>query len=351
MARAKAGTIDRPLPCVILFVDHRLVCPGERTMETGITLQRLRYFVAVAELGSFRRAATALQVHQPGLCSQLDALERRLQIKLLNRTRRGTELSAIGKQLLPKARDVLASAERLAEYCANLRSGETGVVSVACYPVHLERFLATVIGEFRTKHPGVRVDLTKVRDDRRRGSGRSLFDELLAREVDLAMGPPHLHLGLTGVKAFDARIVLLLPDDHPSRHRPHVPITLLRDHAVLIAPPEYFSREKVAAAAQRAGFGLNVSAESSSPPALMALGKEGMGWPVLPDDYSLVGQRSQAYPVIVDLDGTELSTPVWLQWSQEDELSPSAQAFADCARRWSEHERRTVGAAAIRLLD
>lgn len=312
----------------------------------GLTLQRLAYFVEVARAGSFRQAAPRLHVQQPGLSAQVDALEKVLDARLFRRTRRGVELTPIGQQLLPKAEDVLTAAERFDEYCKGMQRGESGVVSIACYPVHIERFLAKVIGSFRTEQPNIRVDLTKVRDDRRRHAGRSLLEELLAGEVDLAMAPASPQMGLGGMKAWDAKIRVLLPIDHPQRGASEVPITLLRDQPLLIAPPDYFSRESVASSARAAGFSLDVLAESSTPPALIALGMSGLGWPVLPDDYSLISNSEPSYPVLIDREGKELSTPVWLHWKEGIEQIEATRMFIECARRWIELERDRPGIAA-----
>jgi DNA-binding transcriptional LysR family regulator len=70
---------------------------------------------------------------------------------------------------------VINSIDRLEEFAQNLAAGQDGTVSIACYPVHIERFLGRVIGSFRLDHPRVRFDLTRLRDDRRRGLGRSLL--------------------------------------------------------------------------------------------------------------------------------------------------------------------------------
>lgn len=318
-------------------------------MNPAVTLQRLAYFAAVAENESFRQAAQTVSIQQSGLSAQIETLEAGLGAKLFERSRRGTRLTSLGAQLLPKAVEVTEAAERFAEYCSNVRAGTAGVVSIACYPVHLERFLATVVGSFQEAHPEIRVDLTKIRDDRRRDAGRSVFEELLAREVDLAMGPPQPLLPLEGIRAWDATIVLVLPDGHPDRHAPQLSIASLEGKPLLIAPGGYFSREKVATAARAAGFSLEVAMESSSPPALVALGNHGVGWPVVPDDYSVVGQNGRPYPVIVDVEGQALGTPVWLHWRRDDRLVPAAELFIESARKWMDAERKTPGIAATRF--
>ena len=176
-----------------------------------------------------------------------------------------------------------------------------------------------------------------------------MFEELMEGRIDLAMGPPHLHLGVEGIKAYDARIVLLLPDDHPARLAGQVSVAALRGESVVIAPSGYFSRETVTKAAEREGFSLTVAAESSSPPALVALGKAGVGWPVLPDDYSVVGLQEKPYPVLIDDRGQQLSTPVWLQWRSGSELLPVERAFLRIAAERARAEEREPMSCATRF--
>ena len=325
---------------VNVYTDHQMSLHG-------LTLQRLTYFLEVARTGSFRQAAANLHVQQPGLSAQIDQLEAVLGTSVFERTRRGASLTPVGQQLLSKAQDVVQAAERFQEYSAGLKRGEAGVVSIACYPVHIERMLARVIGAFHEKHPNIRVDLTNVRDDRRRHAGRSLLEELVAGDVDLALAPPNPQLdGVDGMKVWDASIRVVLPDDHPDRAAVEVPITLLRERPVLIAPPDYFTRNTVASAASAAGFSLDVVAESSSPPALIALAINGLGWAVLPDDYSLVTNASPAFPVLTDRDALTLATPVWVHWRREHEMLPATQLFIDEVRHWVRAEQEFPGVAA-----
>lgn len=308
-------------------------------MIPDLTLQRLTYFVRIAQDLSLRQAAVALHTTQPSLSGHMRALERSLGVVLFERESRGLRLTAAGKQLVPQATRVVLAAERLQEYALNLASGEEGAVSIAAYPVHIERFLGAVIGEYKRSNTRIRVDLSRIRDDRRRGSGRSLFDELLQGEVDIAMGPPHPHLGQELLKAYDAKIVVLLPDEDPNRHVRQVSIEYLKGKQLLIAPPQFFSRERVERAAKEAGFVISVEAQSSSPTALMVLGYNGLGIPVLPDDYPLVGQQRFPYPVLVESNGREISTPVCLHWRSMSELSPATEKFLAVAAKHAFEEQ------------
>jgi DNA-binding transcriptional LysR family regulator len=78
-----------------------------------IDLRKLRYFVAVAELLHFGRAAEALHIAQPVLSRQIKALEDDLKVQLFVRDKRATELTPAGRQLLADAGPLLASADAL----------------------------------------------------------------------------------------------------------------------------------------------------------------------------------------------------------------------------------------------
>ncbi len=77
----------------------------------GLELRHLRYFVAVAEAGTFTRAAERLFIAQPTLSQQIGRLEQILGTRLLYRGRDGVRLTAAGAVLLDAARDVLAAVD------------------------------------------------------------------------------------------------------------------------------------------------------------------------------------------------------------------------------------------------
>jgi LysR family transcriptional regulator, carnitine catabolism transcriptional activator len=299
------------------------------------------YFLRLSKERSFRQAADSVHLSVSTFTKHIDSLEGALGIQLFLRDRRGVTLTAVGRQLVPYAELAVGKMIRLAEFADGLGAGSEGTLSIACYPVHIERFLGTVIERFRARNPGVRLDLTQMRDDRRRDLGRSLFDELRSREVDLAMGPPHVHLdGIDGFEAYVAKITALVPDTHPSRRASTISISELAHEPVLVAPGGYFSRLRLEAAAQSAKVSLSIGAQSSSPPALMVLGKSGLGVPVLPDDYPLVGQHDCPYPTVTDVDGQEIFTPVWLQWRTTDPLSPASETFIAVGKEVASEENR-----------
>ena len=77
-----------------------------------MNLRQLRYILAIADEGSFTRAAERLFVAQPSLSQQIKSLERELGGPLLERLPKGIRLTAAGKAFVPEARAAVAHAER-----------------------------------------------------------------------------------------------------------------------------------------------------------------------------------------------------------------------------------------------
>jgi DNA-binding transcriptional LysR family regulator len=77
----------------------------------GLELRHLRYFVAVADAGTFTHAAERLFIAQPTLSQQIRRLEQIIGTPLLHRRRAGLRLTAAGTILLEATRDVLSAAD------------------------------------------------------------------------------------------------------------------------------------------------------------------------------------------------------------------------------------------------
>jgi LysR family transcriptional regulator, nitrogen assimilation regulatory protein len=107
-------------------------------------LKQLEYFVRVAELGSFTRAAQALDVAQPALSRQVRLLEVELRQNLLLRNGRGAMPTEAGRLLLEHARGILHQVERAREELGRVGGALAGRVAIGL-PPSLSRALAVPI--------------------------------------------------------------------------------------------------------------------------------------------------------------------------------------------------------------
>lgn len=95
----------------------------------NLELRHLRYFVAVAEELHFGRAAARLNISQPPLSQQIQALEQQIGARLLARTNRSVLLTEAGKQFLVDSRQILSMVDDAAARAERLHQGEAGGVA------------------------------------------------------------------------------------------------------------------------------------------------------------------------------------------------------------------------------
>ncbi|WP_207399980.1 LysR family transcriptional regulator [Actinomadura fibrosa] len=140
-------------------------------------IRLLRAFLAVAEHGTFGRAAAASSVTQPALTKQIQALEARAGGRLLHRGRHGAALTELGAALLPEARDLVRRADALARRMDRLARGEIGRLAVGFGMSSIE-LAPRAVAEFRRRRPDADVTL----DDM---STRVQVERLEAGELDV----------------------------------------------------------------------------------------------------------------------------------------------------------------------
>jgi len=174
-------------------------------------LRQLRHARALAEHGSFARAARTLHLTQPALSRSIQELERRTGIALFDRSRGRVEPTDLGRVFLGQARELLARAESLDRDVATMRGSGRGafVVGSGTFPTSL--FMAQAVAAFLKGNPGVGIRLVN-------DNWISLVAALRRRELDFVVASPPLEdeaadLEIQPLSAWQARF--LVRPGHP----------------------------------------------------------------------------------------------------------------------------------------
>ena len=197
-----------------------------------VTLQRLRYFVAVAEELSFTRAATRVRVSQPSLSEQVRQLEQSLGVTLLHRTTRRIQLTDAGRAYLEDVRAILGALDRAGERAERIHSAERSRVRIAYSASAAYHSLPLILDGLVDARPELEAVVTQ------RTTARAV-DDVLVGDVDLALvrGFP----GAPGVLVETVRrerLAAFMSIDHPFAGRAAMHIEDLRGQTVVVVPAE-----------------------------------------------------------------------------------------------------------------
>lgn len=173
-------------------------------------LRHLRYFVAVAEEGSFLRAGRRLRVAQPALSKQIRDLEREVGVKLFERLPRGARVTPAGEDFLVNARNALESAAR-AVATARRADSEAGLKFA-----HGDLYVYTpavfkLLAAFRRASPETPVRVVRVKDVDQHAALRERRIDVAATFVGTWPVP-----GVEALQLADCAVTgVLLPATHP----------------------------------------------------------------------------------------------------------------------------------------
>ncbi|WP_166211438.1 LysR family transcriptional regulator [Cognatiluteimonas telluris] len=194
-------------------------------------LKPLRAFCQTVRLGSVSRAAESLYVSQPAITLQLQALERELGVKLLERSGRRLLPTREGDALYALARPLVEGLDGLdGAFQEQIRGLDAGDLDVAAGSSTILYLLPGIVDAFRQRQPGVRLRLHNV-------TGASGLDLLRSDAVDLAVGSMlDVPADLEYRPVYQFEPMLITPLDHPLATRREVALEDLSPYGLILPP-------------------------------------------------------------------------------------------------------------------
>ena len=320
--------------------------PQER-VPPGLESHHFRAVLALAELGSFARAATRLGMSPSGLSRRIRSLERDVGVSLLRRRLNGLALTAAGEVLRDEAPFILALIEDAA---AEPRRTEAGVRTGAAERCRIGAVAAEFSGEIVVEafkylsrhHPCVRLHLT----------------EMLTMQQVLALREQRIDLGIAGANAgvMDDPLIAgvrlaedviecaLLAESHPLASRSWLRPSDLADVPFIFldrsASPKFYD----AVMESFAGIGLvpRITGAFNGPRALWRSAADSLGW-------SLGSRSMRARPlaglVAVPIEGLHIPSGLQLLW-RRDERNPAVLSVLEAFRQLPSSDTQAMGGAA-----
>lgn len=219
-------------------------------------LKPLRAFCQTVRLGSVSRAAHALFVSQPAITLQLQALERELGVRLLERTGRRLTPTREGELLYEMAQPLVEQLDGLeAAFRDRLRGLDAGELRIAANSSTILYLLPRIVEQFRARHPDVRLTLHNVVTD----DGTEM---LRADAVDLVVGTlVDVPADLSYEPAYRFEQMLITPPGHPLAGQPELSLHDLAPHPLILPPQRQVTWRLVDLVFQQARVPYTVSLE------------------------------------------------------------------------------------------
>jgi LysR family hydrogen peroxide-inducible transcriptional activator len=301
--------------------------------------RQLEYVVAVAEHGSFRKAATSLRVTQPALSALIAQLERDLGAQIFERDRRKVLVTPAGEAIVANARRALGTLDELVETAGGSREPLTGTVRLGVIPTVAPYLLPVALPAVRAAFPRLRLVL---REDQ---TGRILA-ELDAGRLDAVVIATPVPGDLAIAEMYREEFLLAAPTGHRLLARRRLHERDLEGETTLLLEDGHCLREQALAVCRVAGAPEATELRATSLATLVPMVAGGLGVTLLPEMAapSLISKRGG---VGVAAFGEHPGRTIGLAWRMSSargrEFRMLADRIADAARAHLVrlHERAT----------
>lgn len=297
--------------------------PAPMTEAVDLTLRQLRALCAVAEAGSFRRAAERLGLTQPSLSAQIQALEAALGTSLVERGRTGALLTPAGRDVEARARDVLDAVGALADH---VRANPSGTLRLGVTPTIGPYLLPRAVARLHTERPDLKLYI-------REASTRVLHRDLSEGRHDAIVTQLPLNVPeLDHEELFRERLLLTVPADHPLAKAPEIRREDLSGLEVLSLEAGFQFHEQVRGLCESFGARFKSGYEGTSLDALRLMVGLGMGVTFLPALYANSEIREDSEVVPREIAGRSITRGIALAWRHTAGRSATLDVLASTLR-------------------
>jgi len=243
-----------------------------------VDTQNLKAFLAVAESGSFSKAANDLHLTQPAVSKRISLLEQQLDTLLFDRVGRQVSLTASGRTLEPLARNVLFAMRDAEQRIRDLGTSVSGQLRlVTSHHIGLHR-LPVILRRFAGRYPQVQLDI-QFKDSEEAGQS------VLAGEFDLGI-VTRSTVADDRIEAeciWRDRLVFVAAADHPLNRKDSISLVEISQHPALLPDRKFLTTRIVENLFRDKGLELNIIMSTNYLETIKALIGVGYGWGVLPE--------------------------------------------------------------------
>ncbi|MBP3622549.1 MAG: LysR family transcriptional regulator [Oscillospiraceae bacterium] len=282
--------------------------------------------MAVVEYGSLTRAAQSLGCTQSAVSHSIESLEQELGFALLKRGRAGVRLTGEGERLIPAVRNLLNSAEQLAQTAASIRGLESGTVRIGSFTSVAVHWLPPVLKEFQKDYPRVEFKLLN-------GDYHDVEQWLMEGSIDIGFVNVPSTVDCECIPLMEDRLLAILPRHSRFESYPRFPLVECETEPFisLLESSDHDARR----ALEAAGVKPNVRFYTKDDYAIIAMVEQGLGISIMPE-LLLKGRHDdiQMLPLV-----PEARRTIGIAIAAGDKAGPATRRFADYVVRYVTENR------------
>jgi len=293
-----------------------------------MNLNQLRYFVSVAESGSFTRAAVNHYISQTAITQQIHALEEHIGVKLLNRNTRPVSLTPAGKVFLKEAREILGCMDTALLRTREASTGLEGELRIGYTKGYEHSDLPQFLRRFHHEYPNVLISCYRCDTDMlAAGLINGEYDVIFTWDSTNLRQEEKLQLRL--VEHVPLRVALHA--NHPLARRKVLTRRDLKQENILFMSPsgtgDSFGDAFYIRLYQQAGYQPNILLRSNDMESILMLVAAEEGISIVPE-YTHAWNIGTENVVFVPLSGEEETEEILIVWRKGDE-NPALMHFID----------------------
>ena len=271
-----------------------------------LELRELRNFVAVAERLNITSAANAVNLSQPALSRQIQALEKKLGVELFERVGKRLVLTAEGADLAAQASELLERAQDLMHRATQNEPEQSGALRIGASPQTTAWLLSPAMARFRTIHPKVDLMVSE-------GNNDELVDMVEHGAVHMVVANLGISNILVGQPLFTAQLFAVLPPDHRCTKLSAITIDDIASEPMMIMRRGFLTRHLFEQTAAAHGVRPRIVLESDSTQTLAALAHDGHGVAIVSSSAQNISEIRNA--VMLRSDICQTSAEVSALWN------------------------------------
>ncbi|MEM7327988.1 MAG: hydrogen peroxide-inducible genes activator [Pseudomonadota bacterium] len=290
------------------------------------TLRQLEFLCAVADQGSFSKAAESCHVTQPTLSAAIKEVEGLLGVQLIEREARGASLTQAGEAAVERARLILSSAADLVSAARQAGAPLTGPFRLGAIPTIAPFLLPRTLKALRQAHPNLKLYLREDQTER-------LLDALKARTLDAALiALPWTASGIETMELGDDEFMLVAPSGHSLTEQGSLRSTDLVEEDVLLLEDGHCLRDHALSVCRLPSKRNGADVTATSLPTLVHMVAGGLGVSLLPKLAIDAGVTSGADVELRAFETPMIGRRIGIAWRTGSPRAEEAQMIGEIVR-------------------